>query len=540
MIENELIVNTCYATTIASRNIAYYSHLIPVFFASSLALLVFFKANKNIFSKIFLAFVSVFSLWLVVDLITWVANDYHLVYATWSFLDYTEITFYVLGLYFTMVFARKSDIPLWSKFLLFIATLLPFYLTITQQSIVGFDYSVCEALSNEFLSQYKLYVELLILGIILIYVLAPFFQKRILYTKKSSAIMLGSMFLFLSIFSVSEYLSSSTGNYELTLYSLFIVPIFLVSITYSIFSLDVFNVKIISTYFLVFGFLILMASQLLFVTGTAEILLTLLTVILSISLSFMLFKNLNKESEQRIHIAKLNVDLQDLLKQRESLVHLVTHKVKGAFTRTKVLFAGMLDGTFGEISPEIKKRAEQGLEFDNAGLRTVDLVLNVANMQSGTIKFEMKPVDFRKLVEEIMPEKKISAEAKGLKLESDIKDGVYNVLGDSIWLKETIGNLIENSIKYTAKGEIKVSLDDGNGKIKFSVKDTGIGITEEDKKNLFTEGGRGKDSVKINVDSTGYGLYSVKLIIEAHRGKVWAESETGKGSTFFIELDAAA
>jgi len=213
--------------------------------------------------------------------------------------------------------------------------------------------------------------------------------------------------------------------------------------------------------------------------------------------------------------------------------------VKGAFTRTKVLFAGILDGTFGEISPEIKKRAEQGLAFDNAGIQTVDLVLNVANMQSGTIKYDMKIVDFKELVEEIIPEKKISAEAKGLKLESEIKDGVYNVRGDSIWLKETISNLIENSIKYTEKGEIKIGLEDGNKKIKFFVRDTGMGITEEDKKNLFTEGGRGKDSVRVNVDSTGYGLYSVKLIIEAHQGKVWAESEPGKGSTFYIELDAA-
>jgi signal transduction histidine kinase len=69
------------------------------------------------------------------------------------------------------------------------------------------------------------------------------------------------------------------------------------------------------------------------------------------------------------------------------------------------------------------------------------------------------------------------------------------------------------------------------------VKDTGIGITKEDRKNLFTEGGRGKESVKVNVDSTGYGLYTVKLIIEAHKGKVTMESEgAGKGSTFFVEL----
>ena len=231
--------------------------------------------------------------------------------------------------------------------------------------------------------------------------------------------------------------------------------------------------------------------------------------------------------------------MRDLIKQRESLVHLITHKVKSSFTRTKFIFAGMLDGTFGKISPEIQKRAEQGLEFDNGGIQTVDLVLNVANLQNGLIKYDMKNIDFRDIVEKTISEKKISAEAKGLKIESEIKDGVYNVLGDTFWLKEVVNNLIDNSIKYTKAGKITVNLEDGNGKIKLSVKDTGIGITEEDKKNLFKEGGRGKDSVKINVDSTGYGLFTVKMVIQEHKGKVWAESEgEGKGSAFYVEMDA--
>lgn len=232
-----------------------------------------------------------------------------------------------------------------------------------------------------------------------------------------------------------------------------------------------------------------------------------------------------------------NENLKTLIKQRENLVHLVTHKVKGSFTRSKYIFAGILDGTFGEISPEIKKRAEQGLESDNMGIETVDLVLNVANMEKGIVKYDMKIVDLKEIVLKTVAEKKVAVGAKGLKVETEIKEDVYNILGDAFWLKEVMNNLIENSIEYTKAGKIIVGLEKKDGKALLSVIDTGVGITEEDKKNLFTEGGRGKDSVKINVDSTGYGLYSVKLIVGEHKGKVWAESEgVDKGSTFFVEL----
>jgi len=237
-------------------------------------------------------------------------------------------------------------------------------------------------------------------------------------------------------------------------------------------------------------------------------------------------------------LKETNHDLKNLIRQRESLVHLVTHKVKGSFTRTKAIFAGILDGTFGQISPEIKKITQQGLEFDNAGLQTVDLVLNVANMQSGTIKYDMKTIDFKELVQQTILGKKVEIKSKDLQIKTEVQDGIYNTPGDTFWLKESVSNLIENAIKYTQKGTITVGLERKEAKILFYVKDTGMGITEEDKKNLFTEGGRGKDSLKVNINSTGYGLYSVKLVIKAHKGKVWAESEPGKGSTFYIELNA--
>ena len=534
----ETIINTCYLTTIISRNIAYYSHLIPIIFAILLSSLVLVKSKKSLLSKIFFAFSLAFSGCLVGDLITWTSNNYHLIYASWSLLVYIEILFLILGLYFIIVFTRKKDISLIQKLILFSFTLVPLFITITQKSVTGFNYPVCEAFNNVFLDQYKLYLEILILAVILVYLFLPFLRKNISFDKKSHIMVIGSIFLFLSVFGITEYLASVTAFYEMNLYALFVIPVFLVAITYSIFRLDIFNLKIISTYFLVFGFLILSASQLLFINSMTDRLLSFITLILSVSISVLLFRNLRRESEQRLQIEKLNVNLQKLIQQRESLMHLINHKVKGSFTHSKYIFSGMLDGMFGEINPEIRKMAQMGLDSDTLGIKTVDLILNAANLQNGTVSYDMKPVDFKEIVLNVLAEKKDIIQKKGLELLSFFEEGEFKMNGDIFWLKEVVNNLIDNAINYTNQGNISINLSKKENKLNFIVKDTGVGINSEDKKNLFTEGGRGKGSVKINVNSTGYGLYSVKLIVEAHKGRVWAESEgDGKGSSFFVEFD---
>ena len=121
-------------------------------------------------------------------------------------------------------------------------------------------------------------------------------------------------------------------------------------------------------------------------------------------------------------------------------------------------------------------------------------------------------------------------------METNIKGGNYAITGDQRWLKEAILNLVDNAVKYTDQGQITVGLELKEKQIFFYVKDTGRGITPEDRKNLYTEGGRGKDSFKYNVGSTGYGLSTVKIVVEAHKGKVWEDTEVGRGSTFWVEL----
>ena len=150
----------------------------------------------------------------------------------------------------------------------------------------------------------------------------------------------------------------------------------------------------------------------------------------------------------------------------------------------------------------------------------------------------MNKIDIKQIVSDLTSKQKEVAEKAGLLFESKISDGDYNMQGDATMLEEAFKNLITNAIKYNnPNGSIAVALSRDNNKILFSVKDAGLGISEDDAKRLFKPGGVGKNSIHYNVEASGFGLSFVKPVVEKHQGKVWYTSNTPeKGSTFFIEL----
>ncbi len=517
----------------------FYSHLFALIPSFLIGLIIFLKDKKALLNRILFFITTTFSLWAFADLVLWANEKPDFQMFFWSLLVIIEPIIYAACVYFIYVFINKKDTSLIQKMSIAVFLLPTLFFASTKLALVEFDLSNCyREVTEGPLTLYGYGIEILYVLWILIFAFEKYFKANKEDRRQIFNITLGIVLFLLSL-AYGNIIGSLTDNWTIAQFGLFGMPIFVGFLAYLIVKYKAFNVKLIATQALVWGLVLLIGSQFLFVKVFINIVLTGITFIASIIFGFFLIKSVKKEIEQKEQLAKLNLDLEDLIKQRENLVHLVTHKVKGSFTRSKYIFAGLLDGTFGEISPEVKKYAEQGLDSDNMGIETVDLVLNAANMEKGLIKYDMKILNFRDLVEQSISDKKVSIERKGLQLESEIKEGGYNLLGDSIWLKEVVNNLIENSIKYTPAGKISVNLEDGDGKIRLIIKDTGVGITEEDKKNLFTEGGRGKDSVKVNVDSTGYGLYTVKLIVETHGGKVWVESEgADKGSTFFVEFKA--
>ena len=519
----------------------FYSHIPAIVVALVVGFLVFYKSGKSKIGTTLFTISLLFSAWSIFDLILWATNKTDIVMFFWSMQILIEQLIYLLGFYLTYIFIKNIDLSLKKKIILTVLYSPIIIFLSSQYNLLGVNLSDCTAVEGSIAQYYTYIIELIFIISIFIFTDREY-RKNLDPNRKKEIMTFGlGVIVFLLAFSWGNLIGSFTDNWTLAQAGLIGMPIFVAFLAYLIVRFHTFNVKLFGAQALVFalGFLVL---AILFIRRIENVrIVVIFTLLFVIALGYALVKSVKREIERKEELQKLNIELESLIKQRESLMHLITHKVKSSFTHSKYIFAGMLDGTFGEVNEELKKRAVQGLEANDGGIKTVDLVLNAANLQRGLIKYEMKVFDFKELVAQIVGEKKIEIEKKNLQLESHIngsKDDIYNVLGDAFWLKEAMNNLIENSIKYTKEGKIITTLEhSGDNKIIFSVKDTGIGITEEDKKHLFTEGGRGQESVKINVDSTGYGLYSVKLIIEAHEGRVFAESEgANKGSIFFIEL----
>lgn len=237
--------------------------------------------------------------------------------------------------------------------------------------------------------------------------------------------------------------------------------------------------------------------------------------------------------------ARLYEEIKRANEQQVLLIHFITHQIKGFVAKSRNIFSMILEGDFGKVPEEMKPMIEEGFKSDTKGAMTIQDILNAANMKSGKVTYANAAFDLKELTEEIIKDLKPIADTKGLALTFESASDSFMTNGDRSQMLNALKNLIDNSIKYTPSGSVAVSLSKQEGKIRFEIKDTGVGITTEDMAHLFTEGGHGKESQKINVDSTGFGLFIVKNIIEAHHGKVWAESEgAGKGSAFIVELPA--
>jgi PAS domain S-box-containing protein len=159
-------------------------------------------------------------------------------------------------------------------------------------------------------------------------------------------------------------------------------------------------------------------------------------------------------------------------------------------------------------------------------------VLDIAKMEAGKVEWQMQPLDPSELLDWATNSTAGLFETNGLQLVSEIEPGLPQIVGDRNRLLQVLINLISNAVKFTESGCVTCRVKQGHDGVCISVIDTGIGIAPEDQPKVFEKFRQVGDTLTDKPKGTGLGLPICKQIIDHHGGRIWVESEPGKGSVF--------
>jgi signal transduction histidine kinase len=223
------------------------------------------------------------------------------------------------------------------------------------------------------------------------------------------------------------------------------------------------------------------------------------------------------------------------VRARDEFVAVLSHDLRNPISGI-AMAAHLLLRQLPQDAARFRKSAESiRTAAERAGQMIEDLLAEIA-LEGGKVSFSMQAHDPRSLVSEVFESFQPGAQARQITLEQEVSEGLGPVLCDRDYVIRAFGNLVGNGEKFTpGGGTIVLRAEPVERAVKFSVTDTGVGISPEDRSRLFERGFRGVGGQP----GLGLGLAIAKSIVEAHGGRVGVESEVGKGSTFWFTLPSA-
>ena len=192
---------------------------------------------------------------------------------------------------------------------------------------------------------------------------------------------------------------------------------------------------------------------------------------------------------------------------------------------------------FGELNEKQAEYTEDILSSGRHLLSLINEILDLSKVEAGRMELELATFDLPTALENARTFVRERAVRHAITLDLSVDERLGDFVGDERKIKQILLNLLSNAVKFTPEGgRIGINARQTNGAVEISVSDTGIGIAPEDQPKIFEEFRQVRSDYAHKVEGTGLGLTLAKKFVELHGGKIWVESEVGKGSTFCFTL----
>lgn len=235
-------------------------------------------------------------------------------------------------------------------------------------------------------------------------------------------------------------------------------------------------------------------------------------------------------------LEEANLQLEENDRRKSEYVLRVTHGIKEHLSSIQACLEPVSAGITGELNPKQFDLVKRAVHRTEKLTFFVKALLHITRIKlSKEIKTDY--FSLKTLIPEVIGYISSKAKDKNIRIASVVGPGIDKIRGAKEYIQEMLTNLLANSVKYTpAGGKVDINIKDIGDRVLIEIIDNGIGIPRDEIPKLFEEFYRASNARELERDGTGLGLSIAKRVVEMHNGRIWVESEEGKGSKFSIEL----
>ena len=241
-----------------------------------------------------------------------------------------------------------------------------------------------------------------------------------------------------------------------------------------------------------------------------------------------------REAAQELQM--LNVRLTEASKAKSEFLANMSHELRTPMNAILGFVEMLLDDIYGEVPPHLREPLIDVQVNGKHLLNLINDVLDLSKIEAGRMELVLSEYSVQDVVETVRTSLQSLALEKGLEFEAAAEDDIPLAFGDGRRITQCLMNLVGNALKFCKRGRVTVGVERQGNDLLYHVSDTGIGIPKEELKNIFTEFRQVDTAITREFSGTGLGLNITKKFVEMHGGRIWAESELGKGSTFFFSI----